>query len=114
MFQNNKGTPLSANTVYDWFRLALWKADIPHKGRGKGPRLHDLRHTFAVHSLQAAVASETDPNAFLPLLSTYLGHKTLSATERYLRLTAKAFPTVIHDMDRLMDSVIPGVIDYER
>lgn len=82
-------------------------------GRGKGPRLHDVRHTFAVHSLQAAVEAGTDPNAFLPLLCAYLGHRRLSATERYLRLTAEAYPSVIKAMDGIMDKIIPEVECYE-
>ena len=39
------------STIYDIFRKCLFDAGIPHRGRGKGPRLHDLRHSFAVHIL---------------------------------------------------------------
>ncbi len=113
LFQYNTGTQLTSRSAYEWFRLILWRAGIPHRGRGKGPRMHDLRHTFAVHSLQNAVALGTDPNAYLPLLSTYLGHRTLSATERYLRLTNEVFPTIIQEMDLIMNSIIPEVRAYE-
>ena len=34
------------------FRDILWNSGISYGGRNVGPRLHDLRHTFAVHSLQ--------------------------------------------------------------
>ena len=34
------------STIYDIFRKCLFDAGIPHRGRGKGPRLHDLRHSF--------------------------------------------------------------------
>lgn len=114
IFQHDNGNQFRTSTAYDWFRQTLWKAGIPHRGRGKGPRLHDIRHTFAVHSLQAAVEAGTDPNAFLPLLCTYLGHRRLSATERYLRLTAEAYPSVIKAMDGIMEKVIPEVESYER
>lgn len=113
VFQHDGGKQFHTNTVYNWFRQTLWKAGIPHRGRGKGPRLHDVRHTFAVHSLQAAVETGTDPNAFLPLLCTYLGHRRLSATERYLRLTAEAYPSVITAMDCIMGKIIPEVESYE-
>lgn len=63
--------------------------------------------------MQAAVEAGTDPNAFLPLLCAYLGHRRLSATERYLRLTAEAFPSVIKDMDGIMGKIIPEVGSYE-
>lgn len=113
LFQTSNGTAISKNTAYDWFRRALWKAGIPHQGRGKGPRLHDLRHTFAVHSLQNAVKNGTDINAFLPILCTYLGHQRISATERYLRLTAEVFPDVISSVDAVMNEIIPEV-QYEE
>lgn len=114
VFQHDDQKPFRNRTIYEWFRLVLWKTGIPHRGRGKGPRLHDIRHTFAVHSLQAAVENGIDPNAFLPLLCTYLGHRHLSATERYLRLTAEVYPSVIKDMDDIMCRIIPEVENYER
>lgn len=114
VFQHGNQQPFSHNTAYYWFRLALWKAGIPHRGRRKGPRLHDIRHTFAVHSLQTAVEAGHDPNAFLPFLCTYLGHRNLSATERYLRLTAEVYPSVIKSMDGIMNRIIPEVESYER
>jgi len=51
------------------------------------PRLHDLRHTFAVHRLVAGYREGADVQACLPLLSTYLGHVTLSGTQAYLTMT---------------------------
>ena len=113
LFQIGSGVPVRKNTAYDWFRECLWKAGIPHKGRGNGPRMHDLRHTFAVHSLQQAVENGTDINAFLPILSTYLGHQRISATERYLRLTAEAYPLIMREIDSTMKDIIPGVADYD-
>ena len=71
--------------------------------------MHDLRHTFAVHSLQNAVKRGIDPYAYLPMLSVYLGHKTVNATERYLRLTAEAYPDFTKDIERIMNKIIPEV-----
>lgn len=114
LFQSSNGNQLRKNAAYEWFRLILWRAGIPHRGRGKGPRLHDFRHTFAVHSLQSAVERGLDPNAFIPLLSVYLGHKSITATERYLRLTVEAYPYLAAEMDKIMDKIIPEVDDYEE
>ena len=55
----------------------------------RGPRLHDLRHTFAVHRLLAWYRQGANLAAKLPLLSTYLGHSTLTGTEIYLQATAQ-------------------------
>lgn len=48
------------------------------------PRLHDLRHTFAVGRVAAWYAQGSDVNARLPALSTYLGHVEIENTRRYL------------------------------
>lgn len=55
----------------------------------RGPRLHDLRHTFAVHRLLAWYRDGGDVQARLPWLSTYLGHVCLVSTQVYLEITAE-------------------------
>ncbi len=51
------------------------------------PRLHDLRHAFAVHRMIAWYREGADVQSRLPLLSTYLGHINLSGTQAYLTMT---------------------------
>lgn len=51
------------------------------------PRLHDLRHSFAVHRLTACYREGGDVQRLLPQLSTYLGHVDISSTQHYLTLT---------------------------
>lgn len=51
------------------------------------PRLHDLRHTFAVHRLTAWYRAGANVQAMLPLLATYLGHLNVSGTQAYLTMT---------------------------
>ncbi|MCU0522979.1 MAG: tyrosine-type recombinase/integrase [Anaerolineae bacterium] len=51
------------------------------------PRLHDMRHAFAVHRLVAWYREGADVQACLPLLSTYLGHVNVSGTQAYLTMT---------------------------
>lgn len=53
-------------TIYNNFRLILFRAGISHGGRGNGPRAHDLRHTFAVHCLQRWAENGVDIRAALP------------------------------------------------
>ncbi|KUK66582.1 MAG: hypothetical protein XD85_0124 [Parcubacteria bacterium 34_609] len=45
-FPSPYGGQLDTKTVYDWFRDILWEAGISHTG--KGPRLHDFRHVYAI------------------------------------------------------------------
>ena len=55
----------------------------------RGPRIHDLRHSFAVSRLLAWHRAGDNLFAKLPTLSTYLGHSTVSGTEVYLHATAE-------------------------
>lgn len=52
--------------------------------QGKRPRVHDLRHSFATHSLAEFYRSGKDPSVLLPVLATYLGHANISNTQVYL------------------------------
>jgi integrase len=104
------GSTMNRGPVYCWFRKILYVANISHGGRGHGPRLHDLRHTFSVHSLISMSESELDLYYSLPLLSTYLGHQSLEATDKYVRLTAEMYPDLIKKTSNICSSVFP-VID---
>jgi integrase/recombinase XerD len=53
------------------------------------PRLHDLRHAYAVHRLVSWYRNGADVQRLLPQLSTYLGHGDIAATQRYLTLTTE-------------------------
>ena len=74
------------NTIYARFRLLLVRAGIT-KMRGRGPRLHDLRHSFAVHRLYKWYQEGHDPLNKLPLLSLYMGHVDIENTQVYLTIT---------------------------
>jgi len=112
-FPSFDGNRYDARSIYSVFRDLLWAAAISHGGRGKGPRVHDFRHTFAVRCLEQWVADGKDLSAALPYLMSYLGHKTLSATGRYLRLTAEIYPHVMQKINDSYAYVIPtgGVWD---
>jgi site-specific recombinase XerD len=101
------GTLYGSNQIYHTFRQLLQQAGISHLGRGRGPRLHDLRHTFAVHRLIKWYREGADINAKLPVLSTYLGHRLLAGTQRYLHLTAELFPDLTLNLESTVGHVIP-------
>ena len=52
------------------------------------PRLHDLRHTFAVRALQGGAADRSRSGAHMAALATYMGHVNIYATYWYLEATA--------------------------
>ena len=104
---------VSPRSVYGYYRKILWEAGIPHGGRGNGPRLHDFRHTFSVHSLQQWIANGEDVYVALPVLANYLGHDDIKITEKYLRLTAEVFPDMLKLSEAYSQSVVPEVKFYE-
>ena len=106
-FMTPGGTPCDEGTIYIWFRKVLYAAGIPHGGKGLGPRLHDLRHTFSVHSLAAMAEAGLDLYHSLPVLSTYLGHQSLAATDKYVRLTADMYPSLIENANRICPYMFP-------
>ena len=56
-------------------------------GRGRPPRLHDLRHSFAVAALDRWYRQGVDVSSKLPHLATYMGHVSIASTHYYLRLS---------------------------
>ncbi|MCP3882678.1 MAG: tyrosine-type recombinase/integrase [Sulfitobacter sp.] len=106
-FPSPNGGPLNLRTVYFLFRKLLLQCGIPHAGRGKGPRVHDLRHGFAVHTLLRWYHEGADLEAKLPVLATYLGHRSLAGTQRYLHLTAELFPEITVRANAAFGDVIP-------
>lgn len=85
---NNHGKPLCADSLRDIFHRILKNAGIKRQdGSAFLPRLHDLRHTFAVTRLISWYRQGKDVQQLLPILSVYLGHKHLSHTSVYLSMT---------------------------
>jgi integrase/recombinase XerD len=99
--------PMTIGNVYKNFRKFLWQAGISHNGRGYGPRVHDFRHTYAVHCLKKWVEQEKDLAAYLPVLKTYLGHDSFEETAYYLRLTADVFPEITLKLETWYPEIIP-------
>ena len=110
-FPGPSGDPFALRTVYTIFRELLMQCGIAHAGRGKGHRIHDYRHLFAVHTLRRWYRNGEDLDAKLPLLATYLGHQHLSGTQRYLHLTAELFPEIAARLDAAFGEVIPRRVE---
>lgn len=114
LFPSRHYMPYSETQVYITFRKILWNAGISHGGSGKGPRIHDFRHSFAVKSLRKMVCNREDITAVMPLLSQYLGHKNIYATQNYLQFTADMFPYVTETVQTALGNVIPGMEEYDE
>ncbi|MBU7006781.1 tyrosine-type recombinase/integrase [Phosphitispora fastidiosa] len=108
-FPQKSGQRYASDTLYKWFRRILSKAGISHGGRGMGPRVHDLRHSFSVHSLAEMSRKGLDLYYSLPILSKYLGHRSLEATDQYVRLTSEMYPELIQEVNSLCSYIFPEV-----
>ena len=76
------------------FKRFFAQADI-HNSFGNLPRTHDLRHSFCVHALQQMVEKGMDIYCTLPFLSSFMGHRNIYSTEKYLRLVEENFSELI-------------------
>lgn len=108
-FPNKNGNKRSASQVSIYFKEILWKSGIPCHGKGKGPRLHDVRHSFCCHTLKHMVDNGLDMYCALPVLSAYLGHDGIRSTEKYLRLTKAVFPEIMGKAGRHTAEIYPEV-----
>ncbi len=95
LFLNQRSRRLHHCTVNQTFRYLLRQCGIRHS-KLTGPRIHDLRHTFAVERLLAWYRDGQDVNARLPWLATYMGHVDVHSTQVYLQAT----PELIAQVDR--------------
>ena len=87
-FVGRNGKPVSQHVIQVAFQHILKKANIRRTDGGRyQPRLHDLRHSFAVHRMTAWYKEGADVQRLLPVLSVYMGHVSLSSTSTYLTMT---------------------------
>lgn len=87
LFLSTRGTRLLADNASQVFAHLVRRSGMPVLDRHHQPHLHDLRHTFAVKTLQRWYRSDADTGQMLPLLSTYLGHGDPESTYWYLSAT---------------------------
>jgi integrase/recombinase XerD len=91
-FVNKKGEAITEQIAQKTFQRLRGIAGIVREdGARYQPRLHDLRHTFAVHRVTAWIRHGADLNRMLPALSAYIGQVGLHSTNRYLTLTPERF-----------------------
>ena len=88
-FVNESRRACSYPVVCATFLTVARRIGLRGPAGARGPRLHDLRHAFAVHRLLAWYRDGGDIQARLPLLSDYMGHVSLVSTQAYLEITAE-------------------------
>ncbi len=87
-FTRRDGRRVLQTSLEECFRRLCEKAGVRRNdGARYQPRLHDVRHTFAVRRLTTWYRQGADVQKLLPKLSVYLGHAYLAATQVYLTMT---------------------------
>jgi integrase/recombinase XerD len=81
---------------------------IPRRVGVRGPCLHELRHSFAVHRVLRWYREGADVQAKLPLLATYMGHGSVLATHVYLTATAELLQEASQRFERAYGSLVVG------
>ena len=99
------GTRLLYKNVHFVF-LKLVQGTYLNDQRPHRPRIHDLRHTFAVRSLARWYQEGLDIEPLLPSLSTYLGHVSPATTYWYLSATPELMDNALDRLDQSL-GVLP-------
>jgi integrase len=109
LFKNRKNNAYREHSILKQFKAFMQEANIPRTENGGLPRTHDLRHTFAVHSLDSMAQQGIDTYLALPYLMVYLGHRNIRYTEQYLRLTQASHESIVETMEDFYIDLFPKV-----
>jgi integrase/recombinase XerD len=99
LFLSRLGVRLTVAAAHDVFPQVIRAAGLEGRGDRARPRPHDLRHAFAVSTLLDWHHAGVEIDRHLPLLSTYLGHRSPSNTYWYLQATPELLALVASRLD---------------
>lgn len=99
-FVSPTGSQLPSRTVHEVFAGLRTRLGIVARGGHANPRIHDLRHTFAVRRVQGWHQSDVSIEHGTFLLSTYLGHAKISDTYWYLTAVPELLEIVGETFER--------------
>lgn len=102
LFVSDSGGPLSYNTVRGVFDRLRRSADLDDASSPRKPRIHDLRHTFAIRSLEQCRHDRDAVARHVIALSTYLGHAHVTDTYWYLQATPLLMEQIARDGEALL------------
>jgi integrase/recombinase XerD len=103
IFVSEEGQPLIYWRVHSLFRTFLKSAGLK-PSRGRWPRIHDLRHTFAVRSLESSPTGRQRIGQHMLALATYMGHVNINATYWYLETT----PELLREIAAVAENFVQG------
>ena len=109
-FVSIRGTRLNYSVIHPTFAKLARQAGLQHRSPRCRPRIHDVRHSFAVRALVDCYAAGGDTQALLPLLSTFMGHADPKSTYWYL----SAAPELMNLAGRRLEDAFEAEPDVDR
>ena len=106
-FVSETGGRLNDNSVHIWFADVSRQIGLRGPTDRRGPRIHDLRHRFAIKAMLKWYRTGKDVEAHLPELATYLGHQHVSDTYWYLSATPELLQEATRRWQRGKGGQIP-------
>lgn len=104
LFVSLRRRKLAGHTVLTTFQKVCEQAGVSRTTTGRLPRLHDLRHSFAVHALRRCLVTRDQVNRHMLALTTYLGHARVESTYWYLEST----PQLLLDIAGACENFVDG------
>jgi integrase len=104
LFVSLRGRKFSGHTVLTTFHKVCEEAGVGRTATGALPRLHDLRHSFAVRALKRCLLSRDQVNRHMLALTAYLGHARVESTYWYLEST----PQLLQDIASACENFTAG------
>ncbi len=109
-FKKRGGGRVNQSTLGCHYRRLRERAGIGSADDARyQPRLHDLRHSFAVHRLTSWYRQGADVQKLLPQLSVYLGHVSIRDTQVYLSMT----PELLHEAGRRFERYVAQEVRHD-
>ncbi len=108
-FTFRQGQPVSASTISQTFQKLWPQLGFTVPPGVAPPRVHDLRHAFAVGTLLRWYREGIDPSTRLLHLSTFLGHVDPASTAVYLTITAELLEEASQRFERLAVPLVEEV-----
>ena len=109
-FPTHRGECYNRSSVLRHIQMIMLEAGVTKDGI-RPPRVHDIRHSYAVWALKKMVDENVDIYCVLPMLSIFMGHSDIISTEYYLRLTGYVYPDIAAQMEPVYAGVFPEVND---
>ena len=103
LFVSSEGQPLAYWKVRDVYRTLLQSTGVKPIGN-RWPRIHDIRHTFAVRALESSPQGRQRVGQHMLALATYMGHVNINATYWYLEST----PELLRDIAAASENFVQG------